>query len=116
MRMRYVLILFFLFSTLLGPAGTAQGQQSSLSASSSAEAARRIVRQTPPVYPEMARKIGLGGTVKVVAVIAADGDVKSVEPVGGSPLLIKAAEDAVAKWKFAPGTESRQTVELHFNP
>lgn len=64
----------------------------------------------------MARKIGLGGTVKVVAVVAADGDVKSVEPMGGSPLLIKAAEDAVAKWKFAPGAESRQTVELHFNP
>jgi TonB family protein len=112
MRMRHVLILFFLLSTLLGPAGTAQGQQSS----SSAETARRIVRQTQPVYPEMARRMGLGGTVKVVAVIAADGDVKSVEPVGGSPLLIKAAEDAVAKWKFAPGAESKQTVELHFNP
>ena len=112
MRMRYVLILFFLLSTLLGPAGTAQGQQSS----SSAETTRRIVKQAPAVYPEMARKLGLGGTVKVVAVIAADGDVKSVEPVGGSPLLIKAAEDAVAKWKFAPGAESRQTVELHFNP
>jgi len=113
MRMRYVLILFFLLSTLLGPAGTAQGQQPS---SASAETARRIVRQTQPVYPEMARRMGLGGTVKVVAVIAADGDVKSVEPVGGSPLLIKAAEDAVAKWKFAAGAESRQTVELHFNP
>ena len=110
MRMRYVLILFFLFSTLPGPAGTAQGQQAS------ADTTRRIVRQTQPVYPEMARRMGLGGTVKVVAVIAADGDVKSVEPVGGSPLLIKAAEDAVAKWKFAPGAESRQTVELHFNP
>jgi TonB family protein len=113
MRMRFVLILIpaFLILVSLGPTGTAHGQQAS-----SAETARRVVRQTPPVYPEMARKIGLGGTVKVVAVIAADGDVKSVEPVGGSPLLIKAAEDAVAKWKFAPGSESRQTVELHFTP
>ena len=112
MRMRYVLtrIPVFLILVSLGPARTAQGQQAS------AETARRIVRQTAPVYPEMARKIGLGGTVKVIAVVAADGDVKSVEPVGGSPLLLKAAEDAVAKWKFAPGAESRQTVELHFNP
>jgi TonB family protein len=110
MRMRYILIIIPVFLTSFGPTGTAQGQQAS------AESARRVVRQTAPIYPEMARKIGLGGTVKVVAVIAADGDVKSVEPVGGSPLLIKAAEDAVAKWKFAPGAESRQTVELHFNP
>lgn len=110
MRMRYVLILIPVLFSSLGPAGTAQGQQAS------AENARRIVRQTAPVYPDMARKIGLGGTVKVIAVIAADGDVKSVEPVGGSPVLIKAAEDAVAKWKFAPGAESRQTVELHFTP
>lgn len=48
--------------------------------------------------------------------MAADGNVKSVEPMGGSPVLLKAAEDAVAKWKFAPGSESKETVELHFNP
>jgi TonB family protein len=112
MRMRYLVTLIpaFLILISLGPAGTAHGQQSS------AETTRRIVRQTPPVYPDMARKIGLGGTVKVIAVIGADGDVKSVEPVGGSPVLIKAAADAVVKWKFAPGSESRQTVELHFTP
>ncbi len=52
----------------------------------------------------------------MIAVVAADGNVKSVEPVGGSPVLIKAAEDAVAKWKFAPGAESRENVELHFTP
>jgi outer membrane biosynthesis protein TonB len=49
-------------------------------------------------------------------VVGTDGDVKTVEPVGGSPVLLKAAEDAVSKWKFAPGSESRETVELHFNP
>ena len=26
---------------------------------------------------------------------------KNVEPVGGSPVLLQAAEDAVYKWKFA---------------
>lgn len=110
MRMRYGLILSFFVLTFFGPAGTAQAQQSA------AEAVRRIVRQTTPAYPELARKMNLGGTVKVVAVVAADGTVKSVEPVGGSPVLIKAAQDAVAQWKFAPGGESREVVELHFNP
>jgi protein TonB len=68
------------------------------------------------MYPEAAKRINLSGTVKVIAVVAADGDVKSVEPVGGSPVLIKAALDAVAKWKYAPGSESRETIELHFTP
>ncbi len=68
------------------------------------------------MYPDIAKRMNLSGTVKVIAVVAADGEVKSVKPVGGSPVLLKAAEDAIAKWKFAPGTESKETVELHFNP
>jgi outer membrane biosynthesis protein TonB len=64
----------------------------------------------------VAKKINLGGTVKVIAVVGADGDVKSVEPVGGSPVLLKAAQDAVAKWRFVPGGESREPIELHFTP
>ena len=108
MRMRYALVLLlFLCSTFFGPAGSAQGQQSST-------ATRKIVRQNPPTYPELAKRMNVVGTVKVLAVVAADGEVKSVEPVGGSPLLIKAAQDAVAKWKFAPGSESREIIELHF--
>jgi TonB family protein len=86
----------------------AQSQQSTSS--------RRITRQVAPVYPDVAKKINLGGTVKVIAVVGADGEVKSVEPVGGSPVLLKAAQDAVAKWKFAPGAESKENVELHFTP
>jgi len=110
MRMQHVLILFLGSSTLFGPMGTAQGQQSST------ENVRRIVRQTAPMYPELAKKMNLGGTVRVVAVVAPDGNVKSVEPMGGSPVLLKAAQDAVAKWKFAPGTESKEILELHFTP
>lgn len=110
MWMRYVLALFLLFSSFSGLENRAQGQQAN------PDSVRRILRQTSPTYPELAKKMNLGGTVKVVAVVMANGDVKSVEPVGGSPVLIKAAQDAVAKWKFAPGTESRESVELHFTP
>ena len=108
MRKWYVLVLFLLFLTFFGPSQMAQSQQSA--------SLRRITRQVAPVYPDVAKKINLGGTVKVIAVVGADGDVKSVEPVGGSPVLLKAAQDAVAKWKYAPGGESRESVELHFTP
>jgi TonB family protein len=110
MRIRYVLALFFLFSVFFGLARTAHSQQPST------DGLRRIVRKTSPIYPEIAKRMNLSGTVKVIAVVAADGEVKSVEPMGGSPVLLKAAEEAVAKWKFAPGAESREPVELHFNP
>ena len=110
MRTRYVLILFLLFSYCFGPLRAAQGQQSSAGGS------RRVVQKMSPVYPEIARKMNLAGTVKVVAVVTAEGTVKAVEPVGGSPVLLKAAEDAVAKWKFAAGGESKELIELHFDP
>ena len=69
------------------------------------------------MYPPIARKMNLAGTVKLIAVVAPDGKVKSVEPVGGSPLLIQAAKDAVSQWRFAAGAaESREPVEFHFSP
>jgi outer membrane biosynthesis protein TonB len=59
----------------------------------------------------------LSGTVRVVAVVAPDGTVKKVEPMGGSPVLIEASKEAVMNWKFAPAnSETKETVELHFAP
>ena len=110
MRMRYVLILVLVFSYGFGPAGTAQTQQSS------SDNGRKLLRKVEPRYPEVARKMNLGGTVKVVATVTSDGSVEKVEPVGGSPLLVQAAEDAVLKWKFAAGHESKEILELHFTP
>jgi protein TonB len=77
---------------------------------------RKIVRKTDPQYPEIAKRMNLSGTVKVIAIVAPDGKVKSVEPVGGSPLLIQAAQASITQWKFAPaGAESKEVIELHFN-
>jgi outer membrane biosynthesis protein TonB len=110
MKTRYVVPLFLLCSHCFGLAGKAQSQQTST------ESSRQILRKTAPAYPEVARRINLGGTVRVIAIVAADGNVKSVEPKGGSPIQLKAAEDAVAKWKFATGSESQELIEVHFAP
>ena len=60
--------------------------------------------------------MNLAGTVKVLAIVAPDGTVKSVQPMGGSPVLIQAAQDAVYKWKFAPASaESKEPLELRFD-
>jgi protein TonB len=81
------------------------------------ETGRKVVKRVMPRYPEMAKKMNLTGTVKVVAVVSAEGKVRAIQPVGGSPLLLQAAQEAIAEWKFAPsGSESKEPIELHFNP
>ena len=110
MRDRYALILVLLLSYSFGLSGIAQTQQSSNLSG------RKLIQRVEPRYPDLARRMNLGGTVKVIAVVAADGSVKKVQPVGGSPVLVQAAESAVSQWKFAPGGESNETIELHFNP
>lgn len=110
MRKSYVCIFAFALTFCFAVALAAQSQRSS------AEGGRKLVTRVAPQYPEMARKMNLGGTVKVIAVVAPDGNVKKVEPVGGSPLLVQAAQVAVSQWKYAAGAESRETIELHFTP
>ena len=77
---------------------------------------RKVVRKIQPEYPPDAKRMNLGGTVRLVAMVAPNGSVKKVEPVGGSPLLVRAAESAVSQWKYEAGTESKETVEIHFTP
>jgi len=110
MRMRYFLVLLLLVCGLQS-IGFAQND------APSADADRKILKKTIPRYPEIARKMNLSGTVKVLATVTPDGKVKTVQPVGGSPLLIQAAEDAISQWKYAPASgESKEIIELHFTP
>jgi TonB family protein len=110
MKSRFAIMFVIALSYALPPAVPAQSQQPT------PENRRRVVTRVAPEYPEAAKRLGLGGTVKVVALVGTNGEVKKVEPVGGSPILLQAAQTAVAHWKYAPGTESQESVELRFNP
>jgi TonB family protein len=111
MLARRFLIVSVFFLCCFEFCSLAPGQQGS------PDVTRKVVHKTDPVYPEVAKRMSLSGTVKVIAVVAPDGSVKKVEPLGGSPLLVQAAADAISKWKYAPASaESRESVELHFNP
>jgi TonB family protein len=118
MRARHLAVLLSLFWVGAAP-GKTQSQVASAEVRSDeghSGEKRRIVRQTPPSYPPLAKRMNLSGTVRVLATVGPDGTVKTVQPVGGSPVLIQAAQDAVYKWKFATaGSESKESVEIHFN-
>jgi len=85
------------------------------SASTSANSARKVASRVAPSYPELARKMHIHGTVRVEAVVRANGSVKSTRVLGGNPVLVDAAVDAVGKWKFDPApSESTEVVQLTF--
>ena len=81
------------------------------------EASRKVLHRVIPEYPELARRMGTAGTVRLVAVVAPNGTVKQVEVLGGHPLLVRAAQDAVTRWKYASAPqESKEVIELRFQP
>ena len=86
-------------------------------ASAQDDGGRKVKSKVAPVYPELARRMNVAGTVKVQVTIAANGAVKSAKALGGHPLLIDPAVDAVKKWKYEPGKDETTTiVQFNFNP
>jgi TonB family protein len=80
------------------------------------ESKRKVKTRTAPIYPELAKRMNVGGKVKIEVVITPDGHVKSTRVVGGHPLLVQACQDAVKEWKFVPAPEeTTQVVEFEFH-
>ncbi|MFY9684070.1 MAG: energy transducer TonB [Candidatus Sulfotelmatobacter sp.] len=78
---------------------------------------RRAIEKVVPVYPELAKRAHIRGSVKLEVVIRPNGSVKSTKALGGSPTLIDAASDAVRKWKFeAAHDETTEIVQVMFEP
>jgi TonB family protein len=89
----------------------------SLAVGQQGELTRKVKTKVPPVYPEVAQRMGIGGTVKLSVVVAPDGSVKSSKVLGGHPTLASAAQDAIKKWKFESAREeSTGVVEFTFKP
>ncbi len=79
--------------------------------------ARKVKTRVAPEYPQLAKKLSIGGTVKVQVIVGPEGRVRSTKLVGGHPLLVQSAMDAVRKWKFEPGSsEISGVVEVKFQP
>ncbi|MHB8524585.1 MAG: energy transducer TonB [Candidatus Acidiferrales bacterium] len=78
---------------------------------------RKVSHRIVPDYPSLARQMNITGKVKIEAVVAPDGHVKSTHAVGGSPLLVDAAIKALKNWKFESGPkETTEVIEFDFNP
>jgi TonB family protein len=105
-------VLAFSLGSIAGPMySSAQNTQNA----QSEEMVRRAKTKVQPLYPELAHKMNISGTVKIEVTVAATGAVKEARVVGGHPVLAQAALDAAKKWRFEPATsESIGIIDFKF--
>lgn len=119
MKFRYSVSSFAVVLSLALPVGQAQTTQqaSAHPQESAAESnSRKIRTKTAPEYPALARQLNVTGKVKLEVTISPDGRVTNARTVGGSPLLVPPATEAVKKWRYEPGPkETTEIVEFNFS-
>jgi protein TonB len=74
--------------------------------------AASIINRVMPQYPAIAKTAHVSGTIVLHAIIAKDGTVQELTYISGSPLLIKAAIDAVREWRYRPTMLNGEPVEV----
>ncbi len=72
----------------------------------------KLIFGPKPAYPPLARAARVQGTVKIQAIIAADGTIGNLKVMGGPALLINAAVEAVSRWRYQPTLLSGRAVEV----
>jgi TonB family protein len=103
--------LFFVAVIMVSSFNLANAQTASASTASD----RKVSARVAPVYPELAKKMHIHGMVRVEATVRPNGSVKSTRVLGGNPVLIDAAQEAVGKWKFEPNqNETTEVVQVSF--
>jgi protein TonB len=79
---------------------------------SSAVAAGNLLYQVAPIYPPIAKAARVQGTVVLRGIISTTGEISELSVVGGPPMLISAAMDAVKQWRYSPYRVNGQPVEV----
>ncbi|MGH9703356.1 MAG: TonB family protein [Candidatus Acidiferrales bacterium] len=81
-----------------------------------------LIRKIQPVYPPLAERTGVRGTVHCRVVIAMNGTVKELQVISGPPVLVKSAMDAARQFVYRPTlvngvpVEVETTISIDFPP
>lgn len=84
-----------------GPMHVSTGVQSAL-----------LIFGPKPAYPALAKAARVQGVVRLQAIISTDGVIRNLQLIGGPPLLVNAALDAVKQWRYRPTTLNGSAVEV----
>jgi len=74
--------------------------------------AAKLIFQVKPEYPPLAKMARIQGVVRLEAVIRTGGTIRNLRVLAGHPLLVKAAIDAVARWRYQPTLLNGDPVEV----
>ena len=72
----------------------------------------RLIFQPKPEYPPLAKMARIQGVVRLDAIISKDGTIQDLKVLQGHPLLVKAALDAVQRWRYQPTLLNGEAVEV----
>ena len=107
-----VAILAFCTTILLVSISPSQAQQGESDAR-----ARKMLTKVVPIYPSLAQKMGIAGSVKIEVLVAPNGSAKSTQILGGHPVLAQASVEAIRYCKWEPAThETKEFVIFNFHP
>jgi len=74
--------------------------------------AAKLIFQPKPEYPALAKMARIQGTVRLEAIISRDGTIQDLKVLSGHPLLVKAALEAVQRWRYQPTLLNGEPVEV----
>ena len=72
----------------------------------------KLINRVVPAFPEMARRLRVSGTVRLLGIIGKDGRIRELRVLSGHPLLRQSALDAVGQWVYSPTILGGQPVEV----
>lgn len=71
-----------------------------------------LIHRVVPAYPPLAKQARVQGTVRLAAIIAADGSIQELRVISGPGLLVSAALAAVSQWRYRPTLLNNRPVEV----
>ncbi|MGH9743783.1 MAG: TonB family protein [Candidatus Acidiferrum sp.] len=72
---------------------------------------KRLTVSPLPVYPELARRAGIEGIVRLQVKVKTDGTIEVQKVMQGEPVLVDAAMDAVRRWRARPVSLNGRRIE-----
>ncbi len=73
---------------------------------------KHLLVSPPPDYPQLARRAGLQGVVRVEVRLRTDGSLVVEKVLEGDPALVEAATSAIQQWRATPGQFSGKKVDV----
>ncbi|PYX25341.1 MAG: hypothetical protein DMG82_05440 [Acidobacteria bacterium] len=79
--------------------------------------ARKMLTKVVPIYPSLAQRMCIAGSVKIEVLVAPNGSAKSTQILGGHPVLAQAGVEAIRYCKWETAThETKEIVIFNFHP